>query len=1672
MQDTPGTTRDDDCSVTMERIVSAAELRGNHPILGPLQASELSALSRLCAYLREKHEGLSNDLGFADADANLTGQLVGLLQTQISLAANVDLIQEAMLFVKRRDHSITLDQWMDQKVSVLLERLRLGLESATILLFVVTSPGIDRTVINADAMEAAIVLLRHHFSKNILPAMNQVTLSDAATGAAAASSIMASPKKRRRSGDPKPMKKLFKTILSTMGWTVLLFERVEVLVQKIPLDDQPLLIIASSSLQTLQLDPTQASELKFAHQCHAAAVGVLTALVRRYARLRTLILEDIFPILLKLPTYKRSMRTWPVHSSSVLFPSGVKRLSQACSGLEQTQYIQPFSALLVALVQSAVVRPVFQPPQDQDVDSQPQKPTVNSGLRECQAFTDSFVAQLLQRCSKKGEDGGASEFRPILANLIDDLLLLLLVPENPGAEMILLSLVNKISMELLAMCSASKVNAENTYLGTILDAMGKICAAEASILKFHRERSVRSRPCTVGVTNRPINQCYCSSALEDVSCIICSRCHGSYHANCIGIDQDTAPEEWFCDGCQLGRVVDFEKDRNTNLGELGCSPSVVDEPFCMRRLLVDYLSIAARKSSHLSIRDAYEFNLAQWIETLSVEPSTLQSPEGLGHMSVVQYLTEIWDPRESSQMGKSGGSSLNGMLHCLSDEGRSRMVVHLAATQVHLLTSHRSQVGLFVNQLMENRASTLLRKLALKTLEKVTDTDPKLMTYPFIRKAVTKRFSDEAISVREAAISLVGLYVVKCPEVADGFQAAFMLGLNDVGVSVRKKTIKVIQDVLDTNPSFRGRAAVCSEMLRLAADPKEDDGVRDAIHELFLEIWLSNKDYTIVEESPVPVSPSDFGQCISPSRVEDLVSVDPRMPVTPTFTPRVLPIDPDSSASKRDTRSTLRLVKRRKLQLRSEVAAEQMVEVVKAAGTGDHLATLWRDLLSSGDEKQQKTSQRKRRKVLTDGQSGMMVDALFEILLRVEESRSAKNGAKALDLVAVLRTIGVFAPISPGNVQRHMDTILPYLKADNHLSMEEESVVVTSLCNTLSSIARGLEHDDLEILDKSPLPQDLVNITYKFGRDTILSAIHALSALAHHPSSPENCQFRSRLIGLGRTFFKYLQRHKYEKELDGLSAKVKSNVHRALSILGAICRFHEGSSENIDQDEEISADSLTFDNIAGASKALFLLYLEQNSEGTKCAALRGLCGVFIANPREMLHMDQDGLIDEVMSEESSPVLQLESLSCWRDMLLTEEARVESGEAKQRMDNRENITLSKKISGDQDADATLFGSILNSHADRLFSLSQAKDRRLRFAALDLIGHLLRQGQVNPNEAVPFLLALQGDVEEEGIRSLALKLLMIEGDKRPDMLRQRVYAGIKRAFAFQKSTYPENTEVSALITMKNGTTRHTECVFGRVYTSCFANLRKQRRGLFSSLLHRFDIEIPKPVLESASFSLPVDLDLLSFTAQILAYLPYKVSSDPLFIMYGITSSLAFRGPELIDRFSTFLRPYGLSNDDALDESNNDEDLLEIAARRHVPSHAKEATVLLDEQFDIGTFKSLCFVAAAQILLLRLKSFLGTAYDLSESRVFAFSPDAKDEREKSISRASQIVFDSKLEVQGVRDGTDRSDIDHLILQYAEFRRLMRAETRGGMDMDDEGQEKRKRPLSDVEMSHVHND
>jgi cohesin loading factor subunit SCC2 len=403
------------------------------------------------------------------------------------------------------------------------------------------------------------------------------------------------------------------------------------------------------------------------------------------------------------------------------------------------------------------------------------------------------------------------------------------------------------------------------------------------------------------------------------------------------------------------------------------------------------------------------------------------------------------------------------------------------------------------------------------------------------------------------------------------------------------------------------------------------------------------------------------------------------------------------------------------------------------------------------------------------------------------------------------------------------------------------------------------------------------------------------------------------------------------------------------------------------------------------------------------------------------------------------------LNSMTSLMQTEEERVDGGSARVKMESDESLSLAKRISGDQDGDATLFGGVLTNHAGRLFDLTRSKESSIRFAVLKVIGILLRQGLVNPNEAIPYLFAMQGDTESQ-IRSLSFKFLSIEGEKRPDTLRRRVCAGVKHACEFQRLISNDEKNASSIIVTQEGKKTSIQCVFSRVFKECIASSRKQRHGFLKNLIGLFKLSSAPPH-ENAN-GCPSNLLLLSFASQILAHLEYTTADDPLFIIHQISSTVALQGTDTLDRMTKLLREVGLASADEYDDNLQDLDQLEKAGLTRFPSRTNEAGALSLPQFQLNAFADLCRKGIALSLLLRLKAFLRQAYNLSNTRCLEYDSNTADREADKSTIKIEISTPFDASIQTFVDNSGRPDKDALIRHYAAFRKLMREEN----SVDDE--------------------
>ena len=111
--------------------------------------------------------------------------------------------------------------------------------------------------------------------------------------------------------------------------------------------------------------------------------------------------------------------------------------------------------------------------------------------------------------------------------------------------------------------------------------------------------------------------------------------------------------------------------------------------------------------------------------------------------------------------------------------------------------------------------------------------------------------------------------------------------------------------------------------------------------------------------------------------------------------------------------------------------------------------------------------------------------------------------------------------------------------------------------------------------------------------------------------------------------------------------------------LGLICQHYEPGidssswGDEVDSKDEgvLPADQLDLSNVVFLSYRIISKFLDKVDPPTQCAALRALGGIFVSQPRLLLELEQVGLIDKVMSSDADVSLQVESLQCWRTILL-------------------------------------------------------------------------------------------------------------------------------------------------------------------------------------------------------------------------------------------------------------------------------------------------------------------------------------------------------------------------------------------------------------------------------------
>ncbi|AES74937.2 putative chromatin regulator PHD family [Medicago truncatula] len=560
------------------------------------------------------------------------------------------------------------------------------------------------------------------------------------------------------------------------------------------LSDSCILQLVKTSITTFLVDNIQLLQLK--------AIGLLSAIFYLYTQHRTYVLDEMLHLLWKLPHSKRALRNYHIRE-------------------EEQRQIQMITALLIQLIHCSANLP----------DNLRQASSGNSVLEvsfdasyptKCRdAVTEAcclFWRSVLERlASVKTQD--ASELKSIMENLVMDLLNTLNLPEYPASASILEVLC---AILLQNAGSNSKDFASRSMaidiLGTIAARLKRdavICSQE----KFWVLQDLLSED--AAPQHYPKDTCCVCLGGRVENLFKCSGCDRLFHADCLDVKENEVPNRnWYClmcicskqllvlqSYCNSQRKDDAKKNRKVSKDD-----STFSNHEIVQQLLLNYFQdVTSADDLHHFI---CWFYLCSWYKN---DPKCQQKP--IYYFARMKSRTIVRDSGSVSSM--------------LTRDSIKKITLALGQNSSFCRGFDKIFHTLLVS-LKEN--SPVIRAKALRAVSIIVEADPEVLGDKFVQSSVEGRFCDTAISVREAALELVGRHIASHPDVGFKYFEKITERIKDTGVSVRKRAIKIIRDMCCSDGNFSGFTRACTEIISRVTD--DESSIQDLVCKTFYEFWF------------------------------------------------------------------------------------------------------------------------------------------------------------------------------------------------------------------------------------------------------------------------------------------------------------------------------------------------------------------------------------------------------------------------------------------------------------------------------------------------------------------------------------------------------------------------------------------------------------------------------------------------------------------------------------------------------------------------------------------------------------------------------------------------------------------------------------------------------------------
>lgn len=272
----------------------------------------------------------------------------------------------------------------------------------------------------------------------------------------------------------------------------------------------------------------------------------------------------------------------------------------------------------------------------------------------------------------------------------------------------------------------------------------------------------------------------------------------------------------------------------------------------LQSIVIQHLNAGKKVDSAMEF--SLNYIIAQWIKDLNEEQSTKK-----------------YDDLEMVDRLRTKRDHVHNLIQYPPDKELELSYDDISIISRYLSAgrSFNQSFDVYLRQILSvsNEPAVQIRTKALKCLTEIVSVDPSILSQDVIAKSIHNRMQDMATSVREAAVDLIGRFILTRPEVANQYYKMLTERILDTGVSVRKRVIKILRDLCLEVKDFPYIGNACVRIIKRVND--DEEGIKKLVLEVFSKLWFSP-----IEETN---DPSDFKNLIeAKSRiVTDVVSTCP-----------------------------------------------------------------------------------------------------------------------------------------------------------------------------------------------------------------------------------------------------------------------------------------------------------------------------------------------------------------------------------------------------------------------------------------------------------------------------------------------------------------------------------------------------------------------------------------------------------------------------------------------------------------------------------------------------------------------------------------------------------------------------------------------------------------------------